>query len=87
MGDVNGLVEEGVNGQKVVKVFNREEHVAETFSEKQRSCSKRESGHQIRVDYVPVVIGMGFLLYVLLGIGGVIGILGIPNWRFSGSKP
>jgi len=88
MGDVNGLVEEVVNGQKVVKVFNREEHVAETFSEKTEELF-RNASQAIKYGSItmPVVIGMGFLLYVLLGIvGGVIGILGIPNWRFSGSE-
>ncbi len=88
MGDVNGFVEEMINGQKVIKVFNREQKVTETFNEKTHELFQNAS-QAIKYGTItmPVVVGMGFLLYVLLGIvGGAIGILGIPNWRFTGTE-
>lgn len=88
LGDVNGYVEEMIHGQKVVKVFNYEDKAIHAFSEKTAVLFENASqAIKFGAITMPVIVGMGFLLYVLLGIvGGVIGILGIPNWRLTGSE-
>ncbi|HHW93792.1 MAG TPA: ABC transporter ATP-binding protein [Clostridiaceae bacterium] len=88
MGDVNAYVEEMIEGQKVVKVFNYEQKAIRSFGEKTEELFKNAS-EAIKYGMItmPVVLGMGFLLYVLIGIiGGALGILGIPNWRLTGSE-
>ena len=88
MGDVNAYVEEMIEGQKVVKVFNYEQKAIKAFGEKTEELFKNASeGIKYGMITMPVVLGMGFLLYVLIGIiGGAMGILGIPNWRLTGSE-
>lgn len=88
MGDVNAYVEEMIEGQKVVKVFNYEQKAIKAFGEKTEELFKNASeGIKYGMITMPVVLGMGFLLYVLIGIiGGAMGILDIPNWRLTGSE-
>lgn len=88
LGAMNGYIEEMINGQKVVKVFNHEGKVKEEFRKKAEDLAYNATQ---AVKYgtitMPVIGSMGYLLYVLLGmVGGAIGILGIPNFRFSGPE-
>ncbi len=88
MGDVNAYVEEMIEGQKVVKVFNYENKATHAFGERTKELFNNASqALKYGMITMPVVVSMGFLLYVLIGIlGGAIGILGIPNWRLTGSE-
>jgi ATP-binding cassette subfamily B multidrug efflux pump len=89
LGDVNGYIEEMINGQKVIKVFNHEEKAEQIFREKVEELGYN-AAQAIKYGTItmPVIGSMGYLLYVLLGIvGGAIGILGIPNLRFGGVVP
>ena len=88
MGDVNAYVEEMIEGQKVVKVFNYENKAIQAFGERTKELFNNASqALKYGMITMPVVVSMGFLLYVLIGIlGGAIGILGIPNWRLTGSE-
>jgi ATP-binding cassette subfamily B multidrug efflux pump len=88
MGDVNAYVEEMIEGQKVVKVFNYENKAIKAFGERTKELFNNASqALKYGMITMPVVASMGFLLYVLIGIiGGAIGILGIPNWRLTGSE-
>ncbi len=88
MGDVNAYVEEMIEGQKVVKVFNYENKAIKAFGERTKELFNNASqALKYGMITMPVVASMGFLLYVLIGIiGGTIGILGIPNWRLTGSE-
>ena len=88
MGDVNAYVEEMIEGQKVVKVFNYENKAIKAFGERTKELFNNASqALKYGMITMPVVASMGFLLYVLVGIiGGTIGILGIPNWRLTGSE-
>ncbi|HPY63513.1 MAG TPA: ABC transporter ATP-binding protein [Bacillota bacterium] len=88
MGDVNAYVEEIIEGQKVVKVFNYENKAIQAFGERTKELFNNASqALKYGMITMPVVVSMGFLLYVLIGIlGGAIGILGIPNWRLTGSE-
>lgn len=88
LGDVNAYVEEMINGQKVIKVFNHEDKVEQGFFKRTKELFDNAS-QAIKYGTItmPVTSSMGFLLYVLLGVvGGAFGIMGIANWRFTGRE-
>ena len=88
LGDVNGYVEEMINGQKVIKVFNHEGKAEETFRHKAEDLGYNAT-QAIKYGTItmPIIGSMGYLLYVLLGIaGGLMGIMGIANLRFTGTE-
>ena len=86
LGDVNGYIEEIINGQKVVKVFCREEKAKEEFDRKNEElCYSATQANKYGNITMPVVGNIGYLLYVLLAIvGGAAGIAGIPNLGLTG---
>ncbi len=86
LGDVNGYVEEMINGQKVVKVFCHEKKAEEEFDQKNDAlCSWATKANIYGNVTMPVVMNMGYMLYVLLAIiGGAAGIAGIPNPSLTG---
>jgi ATP-binding cassette subfamily B protein len=86
IGDVNGYIEEIINGQKVVKVFCREEKVGTEFDSKNDVLYKAASeANKYGNITMPVVNNLGFLLYVLLAIvGGLLGIIGMSNLSLTG---
>ena len=86
LGDVNGYIEEMINGQKVVKVFCYEENAAEEFDEKNDElCYSATEANKYGNITMPVVGNMGYLLYVILAvIGGAAGIAGLPNLSLTG---
>ena len=79
LGDLNGYVEEMINGQKVIKVFNREQKTIEIFDEK--NAALRESARKaffISSLVMPVIMNMGFVQYAVLAIvGGAMAISGL----------
>lgn len=87
LGTVNAFVEESVNGQKVIKVFNHEQATQEAFDERNEELFGAASAANTYGNItMPVVLNMGFLLYVLLAvIGGAAGIAGWPNLSLSGT--
>ena len=86
LGDVNGYIEEMINGQKVVKVFCHEEEVEKEFDRKNEElCYCATEANKYGNITMPVVANMGYMLYVLLAIlGGALGIAEVPNLSFSG---
>ena len=88
LGDINGYVEEIINGQKVVKVFCHEEKAEDVFRVKNETlCHSATEAVRYGSITMPVIASMGYILYVLLGIvGGVAGAFNIPNLRFTGSE-
>ncbi len=86
LGDVNGNIEEMINGQKVIKVFCHEEKAKEDFD--RRNDQLRDSAAEANTYgniTMPVVGNMGYLLYVLVAlIGGAAGIAGLPNLSLTG---
>ncbi|MCL2151776.1 MAG: ABC transporter ATP-binding protein/permease [Oscillospiraceae bacterium] len=86
LGDINGYIAETINGQKVIKVFCHEGKAEESFKQKNDTLF-HSATEALRYGNItmPVVAGMGYVLYVLLGIaGGAAGVFGVPNLRFSG---
>lgn len=86
LGDINGYIEEIINGQKVVKVFCHEQKVKEEFDAKNKTlCQTATEANKYGNITMPVVGNMGYMLYVLLAIiGGAAGIAGLPNLSLTG---
>ena len=87
LGDVNAFVEESVNGQKVIKVFNHEDATQASFDDRnERLYHASASANTYGNVLMPVVGNMGYLLYVLSAIFG--GLAARGNWgnlSFSGA--
>ena len=87
IGDVNAFVEESVNGQKVIKVFNHEDATQKTFDEKNEELfhASAEANTWGNVT-MPVVGNMGYILYILLAIvGGFMALSGMGNFGLAGA--
>lgn len=89
LGDVNGFIEEMINGQKVIKVFCHEEETKEAFDKKNEElCYCATEASKYGNITMPVVGNMGYVLYVLLAlVGGSVAIAGWPNLTLTGMKP
>ena len=87
IGDVNAFVEESVNGQKVIKVFNHEDATQKTFDEKNEELYKASAEANTWGNVtMPVVGNMGYILYILLAIvGGFMALSGVGNFGLSGA--
>ena len=87
IGDVNAFVEESVNGQKVIKVFNHEDATQNTFDEKNEELFKASAEANTWGNVtMPVVGNMGYILYILLAIvGGCMALAGVGNFGLSGA--
>ena len=87
LGDVNAFVEESVNGQKVIKVFNHEDATQASFDDRnERLYHASARANTYGNVLMPVVGNMGYLLYVLSAIFG--GLAALGNWgnlSFSGA--
>ena len=86
LGLLNGYVEEMINGQKVIKVFCREEAVKADFHEKnaawQESASKANSYANI---IMPFMNALGYFQYVIVAlVGAWFAIAKIPNPTIAG---
>ncbi len=81
LGDVNGYIEEMINGQKVVKVFCHEEKAKEAFNGKNADlCENTFKANAYANILMPINNAMGYFLYVVIAIiGGVLAINGAPN--------
>ncbi|WP_100065742.1 ABC transporter ATP-binding protein [Miniphocaeibacter massiliensis] len=70
---VNGFIEEYMNGQKVVKVFNHEKSTIENFEElNDKLCHRSTNANRYSNIMMPVVNNIGFLQYVLTAFLGSI---------------
>ena len=71
LGAVNGYIEEMMDGQKVVKVFCREEKTIEEFERlNDRLRESASSANRISNTIMPVTMAMGNLSYVLCAVTG-----------------
>ncbi len=86
LGEVNGYVEEMINGQKVVKVFCHEEQAKEGFDKVNTELYENASRANTYVNILmPIMNNLGFLLYVVIAIvGGALGIAGVTNISLRG---
>jgi ATP-binding cassette subfamily B protein len=78
IGEVNGYIEEMINGQKVVKVFCHEEHSKKDFDKlNEKLCENATEANKFANILMPIMGNLGNLQYVLIAvIGGALAIGG-----------
>lgn len=81
LADVNGYIEEMINGQRVIKVFCHEEKAKEGFDKKNETlCKNATEANKFANILMPIVNNMGYILYVLIAIvGGAMAVNGVWN--------
>lgn len=73
IGEVNGYIEELINGQKVVKVFCREETVQSEMDERNdRLCKNATEANRFANILMPMMNNLGHLQYVLIACAGAV---------------
>ena len=79
IGDMNGYVEEMINGQKVIKVFNHEEQAKKDFDIKNENlCKSSTDANTYANILMPIMNNLGNIQYVLIAIvGGMLAIFGV----------
>jgi ATP-binding cassette subfamily B protein len=79
LGNLNGYIEEMINGQKVIKVFCHEEESKEEFDKKNGTLYENAAKANIFANILMPILGnIGNVQYVLVGIvGGLFAINGI----------
>lgn len=86
LGETEGYIEEMMNGQKVIKVFNHEEDAIAGFDKVNNAWfeASRKANTFANI-LMPVLHNMGNILYVLIALtGGVLLYLKTPNVSLSG---
>lgn len=86
LADVDGYIEEMINGQKVVKVFCHEDKAIEGFDKENDMLFENASKANIYANILmPIMNNIGFILYVVIAIvGGAMGIAGVTNVSLTG---
>ena len=81
-----GMVEEMMEGQKVVKVFCHEKQTEEDFDKvNEKLCQDATNANRFANILMPIIANIGNILYVLVAfVGGLLIILGVPNASLSG---
>ena len=85
LGKTEGFVQEMMNGQKVIKVFNHEEQCRKDFDELNESLFEDSfRAHAYANILAPIIQNIGNILYVLIAIiGGVLLLAKVPNIGIS----
>ena len=86
LGATEGYIEEMMNGQKVIKVFNHEEDAIAGFDEVNNAWfeASRKANTFANI-LMPILHNMGNILYVLIALtGGILLYLKTPNVSLSG---
>lgn len=86
LGEVEGFVEEMMNGQKVIKVFCHEEESKADFDKiNNRLFKDSESANKYANTLGPILNNIGNVLYVVVALtGGLLMITNAPNLSISG---
>lgn len=84
-----GYVEEMINGQKVVKVFNHEDEAKEGFDKLNEQLNHDGyKAHKYGNILMPILGNMGNIMYVLLAfVGGILILAGVKNVGITGFLP
>lgn len=79
LGTVNGYIEEMINGQKVIKVFCREDRIRKDFDKlNDELCRNATDANVFANIFMPIMANLGNLQYALIAIaGGALAISGI----------
>ena len=81
VGKAEGYIQEMMNGQKVIKVFNHESKAQEEFDKiNEELCGDAYKANAYANTLAPVVMNIGNILYVLLAVtGGLLVLAGTKN--------
>ncbi|MFJ7934210.1 ABC transporter ATP-binding protein [Sporosarcina sp. NPDC096371] len=78
VGELNGMIEETISGQRIVKAFSQEQHVMEEFAEKSERLRRTGFWALTYSGFIPKVMNMlnnaGFA--VVAGVGGLLALRG-----------
>ena len=86
IGKTEGVIEEMINGQKVIKVFNHEEDSQETFDKANDELYEAAyKANYYSNTLMPIVNNVNYLVYVFVAVaGGLFLELGVGNISISG---
>ena len=86
LADLNGYVEEMVNGQKVIKVFCHEQQNYQGLTQRNRIWAHNaENANGLANGMMPLMNAVGYLQYVIVAIlGGYMAVTGLPNLSLTG---
>ena len=86
LADLNGYVEEMVNGQKVIKVFCHEQQNYQVLTQRNRIWAHNaENANGLANGMMPLMNAVGYLQYVIVAIlGGYMAVAGLPNLSLTG---
>ena len=86
LADLNGYVEEMVNGQKVIKVFCHEQQNYQGLTQRNRIWAHNaENANGLANGMMPLMNAVGYLQYVIVAIlGGYMAVAGLPNLSLTG---
>ena len=81
MGRAEGFIQEMMNGQKVIKVFNHEEQAARDFEEVNNALFEDSAkAHAYANTLGPIIGNIGNILYVIMAVtGGIFLLSNVPN--------
>ena len=81
LADITGFVEERMNGQRVIKVFNHEKISEQEFDElNERLFTSASNAHTFASMMGPIIGNLGNLQFVLTAVlGGFLSVVGIGN--------
>lgn len=83
LGDLNGFIEEMMEGQKVVKIFNHEDKAIQDFSVKNEELRKAATDAQTFAGILMPVIGnLSYIQYAITAAVGALMIINPYNWGF-----
>ena len=87
LADINGYVEEMVNGQKVIKVFCHEEKAKEELGQKNRAWAQSAANaNGYANSMMPMMNALGYVQYVIIAVlGGFMAIHGVTNLGLTGT--
>lgn len=85
IGAQEGLVEEMMNGLKVVKSFNHEDKAKQEFDKKNNSLMEASfQANWVSGAIDPVIINVGYIVYVVIIIVGIVFFaFNVPNYGFE----
>ncbi|MEE0685896.1 MAG: ABC transporter ATP-binding protein [Lachnospiraceae bacterium] len=86
IGKAEGYIQEMMNGQKVIKVFNHEENVKADFDKiNEELCNDSFRANAYANCLGPIIMNIGNVLYVIVAtIGGLFLVTGLKNFSISG---
>ena len=86
IGKAEGFIQEMMNGQKVIKVFNHEEECISDFEEINTAlCDDSCKANAYANILGPIIMNIGNIIYVLIAVaGGLFLLSSVPNISISG---